>query len=987
MKIKRFIFLGAIMMIFAVFFAACDCSSLTAEKIDPSLKLELKDNVYHVTEITDKSITKIELPLTYRGKPVSVYEKNIFFECKDLAEIHFKGSLADWCALTFESRFSNPMCYGAEFFYGDNQTIGETLTVPDGVKKIGDYAFISRSSLLEVIIPRSVTTIGAESISYNDNLFSVNLPSSIETMDENYITECNYLMTINFEGTLADWCRVGHVPVSYSYIYLYVGGELVTGDIVIPEGVEKISSYAFNFRDDITSVTFPSTLRVIEHSAFRRNSSLRTVTLPAGLETVESAAFINCSALKSAYIPASVKEMGVMIFSQSDNKKITTVYCETLIKPHDWTDESDGWDNGCKEVVWGYNNISDGRFDYVRHGDDIYITNFKGSGDVIIPEQIDGGTVVSFGMTFKESPQITSVSIPDTVTDIFPYAFYGCRYLETVSVSDSVEKIEKYAFASCEKLSSFTFGKSVTEIGEEAFSDCQKLETVYYGGSLSDWCNITFASLNSQPVAASARWDNSLNESVTSDVYMDGALIEGPLEIPENISRIPDYAFSFFCSVTSLTVPESVNHIGKEAFYECSKLLSADILGGKTIDSQTFRYCSSLERVNLAGVAETNYAAFQDCRQLKTIDFSDNLKIIKRDSFKSIPIEELILPDSVEKIENGAFGYNSKLKTVRLPSSAEVGMDAFYPGTDAVFYCSSPEKPDAWYFMEKDTVVIYNVKDFGTEGDYSYITFNDGTARLTEYFGETELDELVVPDKIDGCFVTDFGSIYQYCHTDKFIINDYVTELKKYAVPETAYITVVGRSVKTIAADAFGYCVGLNRLYLPLNVEVIEGIHFTEDPIVVYAEAPSKPAGWNINEAYLYYCWNVKEVKTDDKYEYALLNDGTVELVKIFGDEETVIIPDYIDGKPVTALGNVFYERNVTHLVIGENVKKISNFIFNWTLDDLKTVEFKNPRGWQVSKTADFAEPAGVPENLLKTPELAASLFMENYYFRFWRRT
>ena len=79
MKIKRFIFLGAIMLIFAVFFAACDCSSLTAEKIDPSLKLELKDNVYHVTEITDKSITKIELPLTYRGKPVSVYEKNIFF--------------------------------------------------------------------------------------------------------------------------------------------------------------------------------------------------------------------------------------------------------------------------------------------------------------------------------------------------------------------------------------------------------------------------------------------------------------------------------------------------------------------------------------------------------------------------------------------------------------------------------------------------------------------------------------------------------------------------------------------------------------------------------------------------------------------------------------------------------------------------------------------------------------------------------------------
>ena len=986
MKIKRFFLLGTLMLCFAAFFGACDCS-FGNEKIDPALRLELKDGVYHVVGIRDSfSITEIELPLTYNGVPVSVYEENVFNHCTELSEIRFKGSLADWCALTFKNRFSNPMHTGAEFFYGENEHLGASLVIPDGTKKIGNHAFISRSSLTEAAVPRSVEEIGFEAFAYNENLISVSLTSAAARMDENFISECPRLLTINFDGTLADWCRTGHIPVGNS-VYLYVGGDLVSGDVVIPEGVEKISSYAFNFCEDITSVTFPSTLRVIERNAFRKNNSLTTVTLPAGLETVETGAFSECGSLESAYIPASVKEMGEMIFTQFD-KKIITVYCETVNKPLDWSEESVKWDNGCKDVIWGYNNIrTNGSFDYARHGDDVYITKFKGSGDVIIPEQIDGGTVVSFGMTFYDSPQITSVNIPASVTDIFPYAFYGCGYLESADIADGVEKIGKFAFSQCEKLSSLKFGTSVAEIGDEAFYNCHSLEKVNYGGEIADWCKINFATINSQPVAASAYYDDS-NLPITSGIYMNGVKIEEDLTIPQSVTQIPDYAFAWFSSITSLTVPESVERIGDEAFYSCLALIFADLRGGSTIGRQAFRY-SSLERLNLSGVTEINYAAFQNCTRLKTIEFSPRLKIIKDSAFKSIPIEELILPESVEKIEKGAFGYNHNLKTVMIPASAEVDSSAFYNVKGATFYCPSPEKPQKWFFIEKDTDVIYNVRSFGTEKDHSYITFNDGTARLTEYLGETDLTELAVPDKIDGCYVTDIGSVYRYCTADKFIVNDHVTILKAYSVPSEATETIVGKSVEIIENDAFEDCYKIQRLYLPLNVKTIESLpdDFIDLPAVVYAEAPSKPEGWNFEERYLYFCWNVKEVHKNDKYEYAVLNDGAIELVKVAGEDETVIIPDYIDGKPVTALGNIFYERSAKHLVLGENVKKINRFIFSWeALDDLETAEFKNPRGWQVSESADFAEPTDVPESILKNPELAASLFKKNYYFLYWRR-
>lgn len=67
------------------------------------------------------------------------------------------------------------------------------------------------------------------------------------------------------------------------------------------------------------------------------------------------------------------------------------------------------------------------------------------------------------------------VIIPDGVTSIEAYAFYGCKSLTSIKIPDSVTEIGKDAFEYCANLKSVTFPDGVTKIGEDAFYGCEKL--------------------------------------------------------------------------------------------------------------------------------------------------------------------------------------------------------------------------------------------------------------------------------------------------------------------------------------------------------------------------------------------------------------------------------------------------------------------------------------------------------------------------------
>ena len=97
--------------------------------------------------------------------------------------------------------------------------------------------------------------------------------------------------------------------------------------------------------------------------------------------------------------------------------------------------------------------------------------------------------------------------IPNGVTRIGPYAFYGCSSLVTVTIPESVASISEQAFEKCGSLTAVSIPKSVTSIGYSAFEDCKNLKDVYYTGTEEAWKHILMGSFNDPLENAGIRYN------------------------------------------------------------------------------------------------------------------------------------------------------------------------------------------------------------------------------------------------------------------------------------------------------------------------------------------------------------------------------------------------------------------------------------------------------------------------------------------------
>lgn len=164
------------------------------------------------------------------------------------------------------------------------------------------------------------------------------------------------------------------------------------------------------------------------------------------------------------------------------------------------------------------------------------------AGNLVIPQGAKMGkdeyTVVSIGQYAFAECELTSVSIPSSVTSIGEYAFYNCRELASVTIPNSVTSIGKYAFSGCKSLTSVTIPNSVTSIGVGAFQGCEALTSVI------------------------------LPDTITT---IPGSLFYGckwlsRIELPAAVKRIEYNAFNACERLRSINLPEGVVFIGNEAF-------------------------------------------------------------------------------------------------------------------------------------------------------------------------------------------------------------------------------------------------------------------------------------------------------------------------------------------------------------------------------------------------------------------------------------
>ena len=170
------------------------------------------------------------------------------------------------------------------------------VTIPKGVRKIGERAFYGCSDITSISIPDSVTSIGYRAFVSCSNLTSITIPNSVTSIGDWAFDYCSSLTAIT-----------------------------------IPDSVIKIGEGAFSRCSNLTAITIPDSVTSIGDWAFSDCSSLKSITIPDSVTTIGERAFIRCSSLTSITIPDSVTSIGDWAFS--DCSSLRSFYCKATTPP------------------------------------------------------------------------------------------------------------------------------------------------------------------------------------------------------------------------------------------------------------------------------------------------------------------------------------------------------------------------------------------------------------------------------------------------------------------------------------------------------------------------------------------------------------------------------------------------------------------------------------------------------------------------------
>ena len=425
------------------------------------------------------------------------------------------------------------------FYKCENLT---NITIPDSVTSIGNYAFNRCSNLINVTIPDSVTEIGRGAFYYCESLTSVTIPDSVTSISKTMFYECESLTSVTIPDTVTS---IGEQAFNHC--------DNLTS-ITIPDSVTSIDSSAFQNCRKLTSVTIPNGVTIIDSSVFEDCSSLTSVTIPDSVTEIGNDAFSGCSSLTSVTIPDSVTSIGSNAFCNCDSLTSITI-------PNSVTEIGNSLPvfNGCDNLEIKIN--TDDNLLYSKDGTTILLC----------------------------ANNVTTVTIPDSVTSITDYAFYRCSSLTNITIPDSVTSIGNDAFSGCSSLTSVTIPDSVTSIGNDAFSGCSSLTSVTIPDSVTSIGYHAFYGC----------WKLTFDVSENNKNYStDGKILY-------NKDKTILIASTSITGEITITIPNSVTSIDDGAFYGCSSLESVIIPDSVTsIGRSAFDYCRSLTTVNYRGTQE-----------------------------------------------------------------------------------------------------------------------------------------------------------------------------------------------------------------------------------------------------------------------------------------------------------------------------------------------------------------------------------------------
>lgn len=275
-----------------------------------------------------------------------------------------------------------------------------TITVGDGVKSIGDYAFSYCDNVISVTIGNQVTRVGDYAFYNCASISAIKFPDGVISIGDYAFCGCSNLNSVIIPDSVTG---IG----SYAF-YGCPGIEFIT----IPNSVVTIGNSAFGNCVSLELIEIPDSVTTIGDSAFEHCASLASVTIGNGVTGIGESAFEYCTKLSSLIFGDSVTEIGVRAFYNCT--KLKTI-----------------------EIPDSVRKIGDSAFSFCT-----------GITSITIPDSV---TNIA-GYAFYGCDSLTSIVIPDSITSLGNYVFYSCDNLSSITIPDSIKSIGESAFYMCKNL-------------------------------------------------------------------------------------------------------------------------------------------------------------------------------------------------------------------------------------------------------------------------------------------------------------------------------------------------------------------------------------------------------------------------------------------------------------------------------------------------------------------------------------------------------
>ena len=748
----------------------------------------------------------------------------------------------------------------------------ENFVIPNTVERIEDGAFDGCCKIMHITIPDSVIYIGEYAFCECSSLTSINIPSSVCCIGNFAFAYCKSLTTINVSENNEQYCSKNGALCNKSGTELIVVPEGINETFEVPDSITNIGNYAFSDCDMINCITMSDSVTTIGEYAFYRCINLLRITIPCSVNSILDCAFLECENLIILAFYGSY----AIRYAIDNEIKYKTLFDPSKNYTYDNFDLKYHAQNSSSNDFWE-------------------IKKYNGNNEeTTIPLNICNVLVKSIGENaFSDCTNLTSITIPNSVTSIGKYAFSECSNLTSVTISDSVTDIDEGAFRKCSNLTSITIPDSITDIGEDAFSGCSSLTSIEIPNSVTSIGRYAFSECNSLTSI-------ELPDSVTSigDHTFYGCESLTSIIIPNSVISIGDFAFCDCCSLTNITIPDTVTDIGEEAFGSCISLKSITIPNSVTsIGNCAFARSKIVVLSAFNGSYAIKYAHKNNINY--KILFDPSIQYTYGDFYLSYYAKTSFEDEYWEIKEYIADG-----EVITLPSRIS-GLPVASIGARAFEYCDSIKR-----ISIPDSVTSIGWNAFRGCNNLTSITIPNSVTSIGKYAfsGCSSLTSITIPDSVTDI---DEGAFSECSNLTSIIIPISVTNIGKNAFSECNSLTNIKLpdSVTNIGEYAFYNCNSLNRINISNHVTNIGENAFEGCENLVFSVEYNSYVFGYIMEYKLQYKVYFDASKTYEFSNFLLtyfpetnLSEEYFEIKKYRGHNGVVKIPPRICDIPVKSI-------------------------------------------------------------------------------------